>query len=444
MAYSSPTKRNVRVIEAPAYQMTQRSSRRPQHTFNLIWKPYQIQPFMIAPVLPGETLQNMMVQTQIWSDPLAVGMKNIGWWYQKDFFYVKHQDLAGWDTDTTGIAKELADMFVSNASLAGFQDADGNAWTYAYPGAVDFLLECTKRVVDEFYRDEGENWDDQLLDTVPLAKIRSRGQGDAFERLTLASAYVDRSEAIGTNWDDIPLSWQEWASLRDGGQIDMDYDDWMRTYGSTTRRVEEAVQLHRPEHIAHLREFSYPTNTVEPTTGNPATAIGWRIANRLDKRIAFREPGWVVGYCVVRPKVYLGNQQGAIAGAMQSRATWLPPILSSQEDGSHLLFDDAVGPLKAVMDAGNVDYWIDLKDLMNMGDQFINYATPASGFTGVPSVDLPAASGQRRYASATEIMALFADTTNGRLRADGVVSLSIQGRQQQPNKSLVLGSGGMV
>lgn len=444
MAYSSPTKRNVRVVEAPAYQVTPRVGRRPQHTFNLIWKPYQIQPFMIAPVLPGETLQNMMLQEQVWSDPLASGMKNIGWWCQTDFFYVRHQDLAGWDTPTTGIAYELADMFVSNGSMSGFQDADGNAWTYAYPGAVDYLLECTKRVVDEFYRDEGENWDDQLLDTVPLAKIRTKGQGDAFERLTLASAYADRSEPIPTDWDQLPLSWQEWASLRDGGQIDMDYDDWMRTYGAHTERVETAVQKHRPEHIAHLREFTYPTNTVEPTTGNPATAVGWRIANRLDKRIAFREPGWVVGYQVVRPKVYLGNQQGAIAGAMQTRATWLPPVLATQEDGTHLLFDDATGPLKGVMDAGNVDYWIDLRDLLNMGDQFVNYATPASGFTGVPSVDLPSATGQRRYASSAEIMALFSDTTNGRFRADGVVSLAIQGRQHQPNKSLVLGSGGMV
>lgn len=443
MAYSSPTKTNVRVAPAPASRAA-RVGRRPQHKFNLVTKPYQLQPFMIAPVLPGETLTNMMLQSQVWSDPLASGMKNIGWWCEYFFFYVRHQDLAGWDTDTTGIAKELADMFVSNASLSGFQDADGNAWTYCYPGAVDFLFECTKRIVDEFFRDEGENWDDQLLDNVPLVKIYGRGQSDGFEHLTLASAYADRSEPIPADWNDLELSWLEWASLKDGGQIDMDYDDWMRTYGATTNRVQEAVQHHRPEDIAHLREFTYPTNTVEPTTGVPATAVGWRVANRLDKRMFFREPGWIVGFNTIRPKVYLGNQQGALAGAMQSRANWLPPVLAGQEDYSHVLFDDAAGPLKGVMDAGNVDYWIDLKDLFLNGDQFVNYATPASGFTGVPSVDLPAATGMRRYASSAEIMALFANTTDGRMRQDGVCSLTIKGRIEQPNKSLVLGAGGMV
>lgn len=443
MAYSSPTKTNVRVQPAPTARLP-RVGRRPQHRFNLITKPYQLQPFFIAPVFPGETLQNMMLQSQVWSDPLATGMKNIGWWCEYTMFYVAHQHLAGWDTDTTGIAKELADMFVSNASLASFQDADGEDWTYCYPGAVDFVKECTKRIVDEFFRDEGENWDDHLLDDVPLVKIYGRGQSDAFERLTLATNYVDRSEPIPTDWNDMELSWMEWASLRDGGQIDMDYDDWMRTYGAQTTRVETAVQRHRPEDIAHLREFTYPSNTVEPSTGVPATAVGWRISSRLDKRLFFREPGWLIGFNTIRPKVYLGKQQGAIAGAMQTRASWLPPVLGGQEDQTHILFDDAAGPLKAMYDSGNVDYWIDLRDLLKNGDQFINYATPASGNSGVPFMALPTATGQRRYASSAEIMALFSDTTNGRMRQDGVISLSIQGRIHQPNKSLVLGSGGMV
>jgi len=65
--------------------------------FNLVTKPYQLQPFMIMPVLPGETLQNMMLQSQVWSDPLASGMKNIGWWCEYFFFYVKWRDLAGWE-----------------------------------------------------------------------------------------------------------------------------------------------------------------------------------------------------------------------------------------------------------------------------------------------------------------------------------------------------------
>jgi len=408
--------------------------------FNLVTKPYQLQPFMIMPVLPGETLQNMMLQSQVWSDPLASGMKNIGWWCEYFFFYVKWRDLAGWDTDGS-IGHEMVDMMVSNASLAGFQDVDGNAWTYCYPGAVDFLLECTKRIVDEYFRDQGENWDDQLLDSVPLVKIYGRGASDAFEKLTLATAYEDRTVAVPDDMNELSQAWNEWAALRDMQMVDMDFNDWMRTYGSNIRETEESVNLHRPEDVAHLREFTYPTNTVEPTTGVPATAVGWRVASRMDKRIAFTEPGWLVGFNTVRPKVYLGKQQGTLSGAMQTRASWLPAILSDQQDVSHFLFDDATGPLKGVMDAGNVDYWVDLKDLLLNGDQFNNYATPASGNTGVPFVALPTAAGQRRYAAATEIMAMFSDTTNGRFRQDGVCSLSILGRQEAPNNNLILGRG---
>lgn len=440
MPYSSPTTRDPRVMVAPAAQ-AKRTSRRPQHSFNLVWKPYQLQPFMIAPVLPGETLKTMMLQAQVWSDPLAAGMKNVGWHLEYNFFYVKFRDLAGWDTDGS-IGHEMVDMLVSGASLSGFQDADGNAWTYAYPGAVDYLFEATKRVVDEYFRDEGENWDDYLLDNVPLVKIYSRGRSDAFEKLTMASAYQDRTTAVPDDMNELELSWQEWQASRDFGLTDMDYHDWMRAAGSSVRQDEQSVNLHRPEDVAYWRNFTYPSNTVEPTTGVPSTAAGWRVGARFDKRILFTEPGWLIGYTTVRPKVYLGKQQGYIAGAMQTRESWFPPQLAGQQAFSHLMFDDAAGPLKGVMDAGNVDYWIDLKDLLNNGDQFINYATPASGNTGVPFVALPAAGGARRYASGTEIMAMFADTTNGRFRADGMCSLSILGSlHRAPNNNLVLGAG---
>ena len=83
---------------------------------------------------------------------------------------------------------------------------------------------------------------------------------------------------------------------------------------------------------------------------------------------------------------------------------------------------------------------LDLKDLFNYGDQFNNYATPASGNSGVPFMELPLADGTRRYAAATEIMALFSDTTNGRFRQDGVVSLGILGRQRQTQPGLTLGA----
>ena len=76
------------------------------------------------------------------------------------------------------------------------------------------------------------------------------------------------------------------------------------------------------------------------------------------------------------------------------------------------------------------------RDLLNYGDHFINYAI----VDAPPFVDLPTTAGQRRYASAGDVMQFFSDTANGRFLEDGVVSLHIAGRQQNPNKNLVLGA----
>lgn len=441
----SPTIRSPRVGVAPAYQGRSRVTRRPQHRFNLKTKPYQLQPLMIAPVLPGESLKTLMLQSQVWSDPLASGvMKNIGWWNEYFFFYVKHRDLTGYEQATDGLGKDLIDMFVANESIAAHQDADGNAWTYCPPTGVDFLLEATKRVVEEYFRDEGEAWDTATVDGVPLVKIYGKGSSDWTEKLTLDADYEDRRVSLDVDGDDditvdeLERAYVEWAAARDAGLMDMDYEDWMRTYGSQAQLPNvDRVTHHRPEDMAHLREFAYPTNTVEPTTGVPATAVGWRVAKRLNKAFAFKEPGWIIGYTCVRPKVYLRFQEGAIAAMMQTRNSWLPAILNDQLNVSHLNIATGTGPLATQSGETGFDsgYWIDLRDLLNYGDQFVNYATADAP----PFVDLPTATGTRRYPTAGDVMSFFSDTTNGRFLQDGVVSLSILGRQEERYKNLVLG-----
>ena len=77
---------------------TGRKSRRPSHPFQLKTRPWQIQPFCIAPVLPGETLKNLLLQSRVVSDPLKHPL--IGWWCEYYYFYVKHRDLAGRDDFT--------------------------------------------------------------------------------------------------------------------------------------------------------------------------------------------------------------------------------------------------------------------------------------------------------------------------------------------------------
>jgi len=435
----SPTIRSPRVGVAPEYQRRGRVSRRPQHRFNLKTKPYGLYPFMIAPVLPGESLKSLMLQTQCWSDPLASGvMKNIGWWSEYYFFYVKHRDLMGFEQAVDGLGKDLIDMFVSNESLSPHYDADGNQITYCPPNGVDFTLEGLKRVTEEYFRDQGEAWNNFTVDGVPQVKIYGRGSSDAFEKLTLEGSYQDREVDVPGKIDDLMDAYTEWQAMYDAGLMDMDYEDWMRTYGSSSVLPNvDRVDHHIPENLCHWREFQMPTNTVEPTTGVPATAVGWRVAKQHRKAAFFAEPGWIMGFTCVRPKVYL-KLTGSLASMMRTRDSWLPAVLAQHLDASHLNIPEASGPLSHLTLGTPNSYWVDLKDLLNHGDQFINWATTATD--APPFVDLPTTAGQRRYVSSGDIMQAFADTVNVRFLQDGVVSLSILGRQQNPTKNLVLGS----
>ena len=70
-----------------------RSLRNPAHTWQVRQKPFLLQPICFAPVLPGETLKNLLFQARIVTDPIKNPL--IGWWAEYYWFYVKHRDLAG-------------------------------------------------------------------------------------------------------------------------------------------------------------------------------------------------------------------------------------------------------------------------------------------------------------------------------------------------------------
>lgn len=63
-----------------------RVTRSPKHTFHLKHKPFQIQPFSLAPVLAGESLTHAALQSRAVSD--VVKNRLIGAWMGYSFFYV--------------------------------------------------------------------------------------------------------------------------------------------------------------------------------------------------------------------------------------------------------------------------------------------------------------------------------------------------------------------
>lgn len=405
-------------------QKASRTLRKPQHTFQVRHQAWQIQPFMIAPVLPGETMKNLLLQARAVTQPIKNAL--IGWWLEYYFFYVKLNDLDG--------RADFTEMFVDPAKdLSTYQSVTEDVPTYFYGGTavgsinwVNLLLE---KVVTEYFRDEGEAWDDFLIDGLPIASISRQSWLDSVSTDTLMAAQdvdVDIDADTTIMASEVEFAMQQWEFMRQVGLTNASYEDFLATYG--VRPKEE--ELHIPELVRYIREWTYPTNTVDPTDGTPSSACSWSIAERADKDRFFREPGFLFGVTVARPKVYLSKQAGAAASMLEDAYGWLPAVLLNDVRTSLRKFAgetagaaaDAEGPLKNAAD----DYWVDLRDLFMYGDQFVNFALTE---TDAGFVALPTAANQKRYAASTDADALFVSGADGLVKQDGVVSLGIASRQ---------------
>ena len=399
----------------------QRVARRPRHTFNLRTRPWQIQPFMIAPVLPGETMKNLFLQCRTVTDPIKNPL--IGWWLEHYFFYVKHRDLDGRDDYVEMMLDIDKDMSAYNATAVPsyYEVASGIGW----------VGQCLKRVVEEYFRDKDEAWDNVLIPAsggLPAAKVRT--EESWLDSLLADAAFPTRD--LDTETGDVltaetfDRNYQNWLFMRQQGMTQMTYEDYLATYG--VKKYEQ--EPHKPELLRVLREWQYPTNTVDPADGTPRSAVSWAISDRADKDRRFTEPGFVFGVQIARPKVYLGNQRSTAVSMLSNAFAWLPAIMRDDPGTSLREFASGAGPLGGVAGA----YWVDLRDLFLYGDQFLNFdhdSTTATGADFANAVQLPLATTfQHKYAAEGDAAEMFVDETTKRLiRTDGVVQLVIMGRE---------------
>lgn len=401
-----------------------RRMRRPSHSFQLRTVPFAIQPFLLAPVLPGETLKNLLLQSRVVSDPVKSPL--VGWWNEYYLFYVKHRDLVDY-------SDELQSMVLSpdwTSTGTSVHTTASDVATYFAGEGINYAQMCLERVTQKWFRDEGETWNSAVSGEtgLPLAQLNGNSFTDSvmlgqfFEAPGGEDVDLNADGTITTGEVDEAMRQYELAKMM--GLADMSYEDFLSTYGIPAQRVEE----HIPELLRYVREWQYPSNTVDPADGSVASAVSWSIAERADKDRFFSEPGFVFGVTVSRPKVYLDAQSGSAAWYLRDAFSWLPAVMSDDPYTSVRRQDFGTGPLDGV-GAGQLpgpaddDYMVDTKDLFVHGDQFV---------VGSPGnlVTLPAADGQRRYPSDTDVNNLFVDSagTARRVRMDGVCNLTIAGR----------------
>lgn len=390
-----------------------RKTRSPEHTFQIRHKPWIIQPMMIAPVLPGETFKNLLLQSRVVSDPVRNPL--IGWWIEYYFFYVKLRDLA---------AREKYEMMMldgeqTSTTLGGLNAAAKVATYHNDANSPDYVQQCLDTVVEWYFRADGEGAHD--LDSMPLAAVNRTDWLDSVindaDFVAPIDVNVDGPDA-GTDIQasEVDIALRTWQLLRAQQLTEMSFEDYLATFGVNVQR--EAP--HMPELIRYMKEWTYPTNTIDPVTGAPSSAISWSVQERADKDRFLREPGFLFGVSVARPKIYMSNMKGAAVELLDRATTWLPAIMRDDAYTSLKKVAAGSGPLSSVTDS----YWVDVKDLFLYGDQFVNFdlATTDAGLVALPTNAL-----DKRYATEAMINGLFKADAADLIKQDGVVRLSILG-----------------
>jgi len=384
--------------------------RSPRHNFNVVFAPYDIQPVVAAPVQAGDSIKSIRFESRILTNPLLNQVT--GWWAEMYFFYVRFSNL--YEADD---AKRM--IVTPDDALTGL-DTTSAAWTYHAGSGPNWVRMAMKPIIETYFRKEGEAWDlaDAVINSVPVAGRVGRTWVDT----------VDLTSNLPAVPDDYTDRWTVYQTLRKQKLVTMDFPEYLRSQGVAVpdQLREPTAEKRRPELIRFIRQFTYPTNTVnpDPAVGGQVTAASWVVSERADKRIFCDEPGFIVGCVVVRPKVYLSNQRQTGLAYLDDSRSWVPQLL---EDAPQESLDNRVSSNPGTTQtAGSLttsqNYSLDLQSIFVLGDQFVRGSN-------APVATLPDATDfQKAYPLETDIQNLFVDDADD-VMADGTCTLSITGRQ---------------
>ena len=420
MAYKNTLDvRRQRALLAPFYREHRRALRSPAHTFNIQARPYALTPFMIAPVLPGETLKKATIQVRSVSDPIVNPL--MGWWLHHYLFYVPMSALAA--------ASDFEAMFIDpDRSLAGYQTAADVEWYHGLNG-VEWVKLCTQVICNSHFRSEGEVYSDYTIGNMYAAQIRQETWMNSAlltdNQAADMAASVDLDASGTITPEEVRRALMVWQFQMANNMTDMSFEDYCRMHGV---RLPEGEDPDVPELIREWTEWTYPTNTIDPTNGRPRSAVSWAISGSADKDRYFKRPGFIIGLQVPRAKVYLKNVDGAAAEYLQTALNWLPAIMADDPNSSLRRETAATGPLQTIVTDSDGYYW-DTKDLFVYGDQFLNMALTATD-RNICALPLAASLANLRYPSSTDVDAFFVNAAGGYkyVKSDGVVNLHIMGR----------------
>lgn len=405
---------------------TGRRTRYPKHSWHTYFRPFQLQPCALAPVMAGDTIKSMRFESRMLTDPIKDQVT--GWWAELFWFYVRFSDMDTYaDAQTRAITQET-NFTGTPAGGYGAISTSAKAWTYHNGWGPDWVFECVKPAVYTYFRPEVGAYDDYLLDGVPSAGIVGSTWLDTLTRRDDLPATDGKYVLTGT--DDAGLyeaRYARWEQLRKAKLVTMDYPEFLRSQGVEVpdQLKEPLSEKRRPELLRFTRQFSYPANTVKEDGTGTVAAVSWVVSERMDRPIFCDEPGFILGLQCIRPKLYRSGQTACGASLLRDARTLCPAVNEQAPQETMVYYNDTdvmttKGPI-TVTDASVAGWYADAAGLFVNGDQFV--VGTNNMVTALPDP----ATLQHTYPPTADIDALFAGTAK-QCKADGLLSLSIAGR----------------
>lgn len=428
----------VQIVDTNDYKVQQRVHRRPRETFNLQSRPFEIVPFLVHPVLPGETLDSAFFQSTAVSDPVANRL--IGWWKEYHMFYVPIRALTEGD-DSPIDPTDMNSLFLdpSFSMLTSYQRAANVDHLYTFKGAVDWVSMLYSYIVRRWFRDDGETWNASFWDNYYIAQIDQKNLFNSLKEETAGPA--DENELPGVDeieeLDILPgftTIHAQWEMMRDQGMTDLSYRDYLKSYGvSPPKELETDEEVGEPtieaERLRSVVKWTKPTLAPQVGSASISPVMYWSLGERITKRRFFGEPGFIFGVTVCRPKIYLGNQKGHFVGLLKNAYTWLPAVLQ------HLPYTSVVEQLDSATDGilqgGDDDYFLDIKDGFIHGGQFVNWTMNATNNNGLAMPEVSDLN--KKYITEAMMNSLFSVTDGSKsfIYEDGSVHFDILGKLRE-------------
>lgn len=375
-------------------------------------QPMGLYPYFFTPVLPGETLDKHTLKSTLVSAPVKSPLA--GAWAETWLFYVR----------ITDIDPALAEMFIGSLTDPTDYLAPVNRPRYfTKAGQIDWLYLATKTVHEKFFVNEGETAY-MHPDGVPMIK---RINTDAYESAVFRQTAPDADVLGDPEGEQISDQLYAYMRMKQMGMGITSYEDYLKTYGL---KAEPVLKRGEPELISYRRYWTLPSNVINPEDGTPSGSWYWRIDEANEKNKRFVEPGFIVGFQAVRPKLLDAQIKYSLASSLWGFTDWIPSY-SLNDPAAGLRFVDAgLQPWITTPAAHTKEIVFDHRDLLAHGEQMRNgagrYVAPTSSFR-----DWGDASDNSKlrgeYVNSTDLTALWASPTSTGLDYDGIVSCSIKG-----------------